>query len=127
MRVAALLPVSVVLASMIAACATTPNTVSTAAAPTPPRVTPTAAAEPADADEKKFDYIDASNIAEAQAAGYKVVNEKGTTLLCKKSLLTGTRLHYVTTCLTASEWRETTQAAKDGVKPNPVYKPTRGN
>jgi hypothetical protein len=43
------------------------------------------------------------------------VNEKGSTMFCKKTLLTGTRLKYVTTCLTAAQWRQTTDEAKEGL------------
>ncbi len=114
MRFITLLPVVV-----LAACASAPKA--------PPTPAPTAAATEAASSAKQLDQIDASNIAEAQAAGYKVVNEKGNTLLCKKSLLTGTRLQYVTTCLTAMEWKENSDAARAAVKPNPVWKPERGN
>src|SRR5262245_59989761 len=54
--------------------------------------------------------IDASNIAEAQAAGYKIVNEKGKTLLCRKDPRVGSHVQFTTTCLTPQEWE---QLAKD--------------
>ena len=50
--------------------------------------------------------LDASNIAEAQAAGYKIVNEKGTTLLCRKEPKVGSHVQTTTTCLTAQEWEQ---------------------
>src|SRR5262245_12116368 len=54
--------------------------------------------------------IDAKNIAEAQAAGYKIVNEKGKTLLCRKDPKVGSHVQFTTTCLTPQEWE---QVAKD--------------
>lgn len=54
--------------------------------------------------------IDGKNIAEAQAAGYKVVNEKGKTLLCRKDPITGSHARFRTTCMTEQEWE---QLAKD--------------
>jgi hypothetical protein len=54
--------------------------------------------------------LDASNIAEAQAAGYKIVNEKGKTLLCRKEPKTGSHVQFTTTCMTPEEWE---QLAKD--------------
>jgi len=54
--------------------------------------------------------LDATNIAEAQAAGYKIVNEKGKTLLCRKEPKVGSHVQFTTTCLTAQEWE---QLAKD--------------
>lgn len=49
--------------------------------------------------------VDASNIAEAQAAGYKVVNQDGKDLLCRKELMTGSHARYRTSCLTLAEWK----------------------
>ena len=54
--------------------------------------------------------LDAKNIVEAQQAGYKVVNEKGKTLLCRKEPKVGSHVQFTTTCLTAQEWE---QLAKD--------------
>jgi hypothetical protein len=110
-RTAWMLPVVVLLG----ACASSPKAPETSPPPAaaaeaaPTRV---AAAPPADSD---LGDITAANIAEAQAAGYKVVNDKGSTMFCKKTLLTGTRLKYVTTCLTAAQWRQTTEEAKEGL------------
>jgi hypothetical protein len=125
MRLACLFPVV-----LLGACATAPKSPPT---PAPESVAPAAAAAPAadaapaTATGAKFEQIDAANIAEAQAAGYKVVDDKGTTLLCRKDLITGTRLKYVTTCLTAMQWRENANAAREAVKPAPTAKPVRGN
>ena len=99
--------ITLLLVALLGACASSPK------APAP--------------SQETFDHIDANNIAEAQAAGYKVVNQKGSTLLCRKSLLTGTRLQYVTTCLTPMEWKETSDSARAAVKPAPIAKPTLGN
>jgi len=72
-----------VIAVLAAGCATTPKE------PPATKVVP----------------IDASNIAEAQAAGYKVVNKDGQDLLCRKELLTGSHARYRTSCLTPDEWK----------------------
>lgn len=49
--------------------------------------------------------VTSDNIAEAQAAGYKVVNENGKDLLCRKELMTGSHARYRTSCLTPEEWK----------------------
>lgn len=49
--------------------------------------------------------ITKDNIAEAQAAGYKVVSENGKDLLCRKELMTGSHVRYRTSCLTPEEWK----------------------
>jgi hypothetical protein len=60
--------------------------------------------------------VDASNIAEAQAAGYKVVNENGKDLLCRKELRTGSHARYRTSCLTPEEWRSLADAQRSTVQ-----------
>ena len=57
--------------------------------------------------------VDASNIAEAQAAGYKIVNKNGEQLLCRKTLLTGSRLKSTTSCLTQAQWTELNARSRD--------------
>jgi hypothetical protein len=64
------------------------------------------ASKPAAPPATKEVPLDASNIAEAQAAGYKIVNEKGTTLLCRKDPKVGSHVQFTTTCLTAKEWEQ---------------------
>lgn len=68
------------------------------------------ASKPAAPPPSKEVPLDASNIAEAQAAGYKIVNGKGTTLLCRKESKVGSHVQTTTTCLTMQEWA---QLAKD--------------
>jgi hypothetical protein len=60
--------------------------------------------------------IDATNIADAQAAGYKVVDEGGKTLLCRKELLTGSHVRYKTSCLTEQEWEQLRDSQRDSVQ-----------
>jgi hypothetical protein len=60
--------------------------------------------------------VDASNIAEAQAAGYKVVNENGKDLLCRKELLTGSHARYRTSCLTLEEWKSLADTQRASVQ-----------
>jgi len=47
--------------------------------------------------------VDASNVAEAQLAGYNVVDRNGTKLYCRKDAITGSRVQTQTTCLTREE------------------------
>ena len=76
--------------------------------------------------------LDASNIAEAQAAGYKIVNEKGTTLLCRKDPKVGSHVQFTTTCLTAQEWQQLKSDNKTNIdqmshrRPPPVCSRTGG-
>ena len=69
------------------------------------------ASKPAEPPVTKRVKVDASNIAEAQKAGYKVVNQNGKELYCKKEFLTGSRLNSKTTCLTASEWTQLNESS----------------
>jgi hypothetical protein len=68
-------------------------------------VTGCASTAPKEPPQTKVVPVDASNIAEAQAAGYKVVNKDGQDLLCRKELLTGSHARYRTSCLTPEEWK----------------------
>ena len=47
--------------------------------------------------------VNASNAADVQAAGYKIVNKDGEQLYCRKDAITGSRVEFQTTCLTAQE------------------------
>jgi hypothetical protein len=67
---------------------------------------------------KKFDHIDASNIEAAQKAGYKIVNENGTKLYCRKDAQLGSRLKTKTTCLTEAEWLTAQQNGREMVRPS---------
>ena len=60
--------------------------------------------------------VDASNIVEAQAAGYKVVNENGKDLLCRKELMTGSHARYRTSCLTPEEWKSLADSQRSTVQ-----------
>lgn len=50
-----------------------------------------------------------------QKAGYKLVNENGVTLFCKKEPILGSRLRYETRCLTAAEAEQERRAASDAM------------
>jgi hypothetical protein len=50
--------------------------------------------------------LDAEKIMAAQRAGYKIQNQNGQQLLCRRDLQTGSRLRYITSCLTAREWTQ---------------------
>jgi hypothetical protein len=47
--------------------------------------------------------VDASNVAEVQRAGYKVVNKDGEKLYCRNDPITGSRVQTHTQCLTEQE------------------------
>lgn len=47
--------------------------------------------------------VDASNVADVQRAGYKVVNKDGEKLYCRTDLVTGSHVRTKTTCLTEQE------------------------
>lgn len=47
--------------------------------------------------------IDASNVAEVQRAGYKLVNKDGEKLYCRTDNVTGSRVRTRTQCLTEQE------------------------
>lgn len=74
------------------------------------------AAKPAESQATRQVPIDASNIAAAQAAGYKVVNEKGKTLLCRKEQETGSHVRFKTSCMTPEEWAQLTQDNRANVE-----------
>ncbi len=66
--------------------------------------------EARNSDAKKSD---AELVMEMQAAGYKIVNERGTQLFCKTDDILGSRLRKKTRCLTAAEIEQEHQAASD--------------
>jgi hypothetical protein len=51
----------------------------------------------------------------AQAAGYKVVTERGTQLFCRQDDVLGSRLRKRTRCLTAAEMEQEHAAASDSL------------
>ena len=71
------------------------------------------AAEPAVTQRVK---IDSTNVAEAQAAGYKIVNQNGKTLYCSKELQTGSHVRTRTACLTETEWAQARESARATVQ-----------
>jgi|GEM_PF-2201869 len=132
MRFFVLLPVV-----LVAACATQGEPAATAAdsaaARTPaasaasaPAPVPAAAGASKTGARDDLGTITADNIAEAQRQGYKVVNENGQSLLCRKQMASGTRLKYQTTCLTPEQWRMQANAAREGLTPAPVPAYTNG-
>jgi len=60
--------------------------------------------------------LDASNIAEAQVAGYKVIDDHGNKLYCRKELETGSHVRFRTSCLTAQEWLELSERSRQSVQ-----------
>ncbi len=74
------------------------------------------AAKPAAPPVTKQVKIDGSNVAAAQAAGYKIVNENGKTLLCRKEQMTGSHVRFKTSCLTEQEWKEMSESSRASVQ-----------
>ncbi len=71
------------------------------------------ASHPAD-NTPRLVKVDASNIVEAQKAGYIIKDEDGRKLYCTRELRTGSHIEARTACLTQREWdqlREDTQRA----------------
>jgi hypothetical protein len=123
-----LILVTAAAAVLLAACASTAPQKPTreAQAPAPIPASTTKAVAPANTPTSdKFATIDATNIAEAQKAGYKIVNENGTQLFCRRELITGTRLHYKTSCLTGEQLHDMNNKAADAMRtpPIPYYTP----
>jgi hypothetical protein len=71
------------------------------------------ATKPAEPPVTKRVPVDASNIVQAQQAGYKIVNKNGEQLYCRKTFLTGSRLKSTTSCLTAAQWADLNQRSRD--------------
>lgn len=72
-----------------------------------PPATPAPAAESAAAANSPLEgELDAEKIMAAQKAGYKIKNENGQTLLCRRDKQTGSHVRYRTSCLTAREWEQ---------------------
>lgn len=121
-----LILVTAAAALLLAACASNASKQAASQAPPPAAESTTKAVAPANKPSSdKFATIDATNIAEAQKAGYKIVNENGTQLFCRRELITGTRLHYKTSCLTAEQLHDMNNKAADSMRtpPIPYYTP----
>lgn len=121
-----LILVAAATSALLAACASTPSPKAAPQAQAPAPTSGTKAVAPANKPTSdKFAVIDATNIAEAQKAGYKIVNENGTQLFCRRELITGTRLHYKTSCLTAEQLHDMNNKAEDAMRtpPIPYYTP----
>jgi hypothetical protein len=95
---------AVATAAVMVGCAGQP-TQPTATAPPPVTSHPVATTQAAasNAPVTRQVPVDASNVAEVQRAGYKVVNKDGAKLYCRTDPITGSRVRTVTTCLTEQE------------------------
>jgi hypothetical protein len=72
--------------------------------------------------------IDSTNIAEAQAAGYQVVDKGGHKLFCRKELQTGSHVRYKTSCMSEQEWAQLAQSSRESVQSMARrVQPPRGN
>ena len=106
----------------LAACAGSPEKAPSSSAPAPapaaPTMTPVGQPIPASqpAERERQVKVDATNIVEVQKAGYKIVDEGGKTLYCRRDLNTGSHLRKTTTCLTEAELNEALERSKRGVE-----------
>jgi len=57
----------------------------------------------------------AFDIVALQKAGYKIVNENGTQLYCKREVITGSRLQSRTRCYTAAELEQIRTGAQEAM------------
>jgi hypothetical protein len=102
------------LLAVLVGCAGTPPAKDTNAAAPAAAAGQTTAAQQANANNAGETRVklDASNIAEAQAAGYKIVTRNGERHYCRKDLVTGSHLSTKTTCLTEAERQKEYEAAR---------------
>jgi hypothetical protein len=113
MRFISLLPLV-----LLAACATsTPQKAQQAPQTKAPAAVVSAGSA---ASKSEFATISEANLARAQAAGYKVVDENGHKLYCRRSLVTGTRLRYQTDCVTEAEFLQLSTNTKE-IMNRPLY------
>ena len=97
--------VSTAVALVIAAagCAGHPEQPASAAGQPVAVAAPAAATATAKGPATRQVKVDASNVAEVQRAGYKVVNKDGEKLYCRTDPITGSRVQTHTQCLTEQE------------------------
>jgi hypothetical protein len=98
-------------ASPATPAASTPQPATPAPPPADAKITnaevaqPASPAAPAAAASNPIEgKLDADKIMAAQKAGYKIKNENGQTLLCRRELQTGSHTRYRTSCMTPQEW-----------------------
>jgi hypothetical protein len=60
--------------------------------------------------------VDASNVADVQHAGYKVVDRDGQKLYCRRDLITGSHVQSHTTCRTEEELAQQDMVNKQGLE-----------
>jgi hypothetical protein len=87
--------------------ASTPQPATPAPPPADAKITSAEVAQPAAAAAASNPIegkLDADKIMAAQKAGYKIKNENGQTLLCRRELQTGSHTRYRTSCMTPQEW-----------------------
>ena len=96
------LSVCILVAAAVAGCAGHPQQPA-ATAGQPVTATAPAAAATTKGPMTRQVPVDASNVAEVQRAGYKVVNKEGEKLYCRSDPITGSRVQMHTQCLTEQE------------------------
>jgi hypothetical protein len=78
-------------------------------------VAATPTATPLDPDQHRV-KVDATNVADVQLAGYKLVNKQGESLYCRTDPITGSRLQTRTVCLTEQQLLDQMNATKQSME-----------
>jgi hypothetical protein len=92
---------------LVAGCASQPEKAAPPAAPpVATKAAPAAAAPVAGATTAP------KTVQQAQAAGYKIVNENGKTVYCRDQMKTGSHVRMETICLTAEELEAAREASR---------------
>lgn len=73
------------------------------------------AGQPAQPPVSRQVPVDASNVADVQRAGYKVVNKDGEKLYCRTDPITGSHIRTRTQCLTEQELYDQMQQTKQSM------------
>lgn len=112
----------------MAGCASQPDS----SPPAQPAESAAALAQPAAAAQAEHTddvthpaNVDADKIMAAQRAGYKIVQENGETLFCKRQKQTGSRLRENTMCLTSKEWERATDSTRQTLQDIARQRPPR--
>jgi len=59
--------------------------------------------------------VDETNVVKAQRMGYRVIDENGRRLFCRRDTVTGSYLTQRTMCLTETQWEQEADAARQAV------------
>ncbi|HUK01216.1 MAG TPA: hypothetical protein VLW26_02960 [Steroidobacteraceae bacterium] len=82
------------------------------------------ATAPKPAPETHTVKVDATNVEDAEKAGYTVINKNGEKLYCQRNLATGSHIQKETRCLTEAEVKEleATRSLSQTQSKTPVFR-----